>query len=87
MNIRDTASINELLVLSNLESYNGEMIRNGKSRQERYERLVEMRNEQLRILQNANADFNFRKLAGRSAGFLPDSSDEITSDDENVWKG
>ena len=84
MNIRDTASINELLVLSNLESYNGEMIRNGKNRQERYERLVEMRNEQLRILQNANADFNFRKLAGRSAGFLPDSSDEITSDDENV---
>ena len=64
MNIRDTASINELLVLSNLESYNAEMIRQGKSRQERFELLMEMRNQQLKVLQQANADFNFKKLSG-----------------------
>ena len=64
MNIRDTASINELLVLSNLESYNAEMIRRGKSRQERFELLMEMRNQQLKVLQQANADFNFKKLSG-----------------------
>ena len=47
MNIRDTASINELLVLSNLESYNAELIRQGKSRPERFALLMEMRNKQI----------------------------------------
>ena len=51
-------------MLSNLESYNAEMIRRGKSRQERFELLMEMRNQQLKVLQQANADFNFRKLSG-----------------------
>lgn len=64
MNVRDTASINELLVLSNLESYNAEMIRQGRNRQERFEMLMEMRNQQLKVLQQANADFNFKKLSG-----------------------
>lgn len=60
----EAASINELLVLSNLESYNAEMIRQGKNRQERFELLMEMRTQQLKVLQQANADFNFKKLSG-----------------------
>ena len=70
MNIRDTASINELLVLSNLESYNAEMIRQNCTRQNRFERLVEMRNEQLKVLERANAEYNFRKLTGNEQKML-----------------
>ena len=72
MNIRDTASINELLVLSNLESYNAELIRQGKSRPERFAFLMEMRNKQMEILLQANADFNFKKLIGNEPKQLPE---------------
>jgi hypothetical protein len=34
-NIRDFASINELTVLSNLETHNAELIKEGKSKEER----------------------------------------------------
>ena len=34
-NIRDYVSINELTVLSNLESHNAELIKEGKSKEER----------------------------------------------------
>ena len=71
MNIRDTASINELLVLSNLESYNAELIRQGKNRPERFALLMEMRNKQMEILLQANADFNFKKLIGNEPKQLP----------------
>ena len=63
-NCIETRQLKLLLVLSNLESYNAEMIRRGKSRQERFELLMEMRNQQLKVLQQANADFNFKKLSG-----------------------
>lgn len=38
-NIRDYATINELTVLSNLESHNAELIKNGKSKEERFDRM------------------------------------------------
>ena len=63
-NCIESRQLKLLLVLSNLESYNAEMIRRGKSRQERFELLMEMRNQQLKVLQQANADFNFKKLSG-----------------------
>jgi len=75
MNIRDTASINELLVLSNLESYNGELIRQVKSRSDRFELLLEMRNKQLDVLLQVNADFNFRKLTGNDPKQLSDGKE------------
>ncbi len=34
-NVRDYATINELMVLSNLETHNAQMIRDGKSKEER----------------------------------------------------
>lgn len=36
MNIRDTATINQLVVLSNMESYNSELIKQGAGRQVRF---------------------------------------------------
>lgn len=50
MNIRDIASINELAVLSNLESANADMMRNGIARQVRFQKLYEIAKYQLEIL-------------------------------------
>lgn len=52
-NLRDYASINELTVLSNLESHNAELIKEGKCKEERYEILSEIAKYQLDILNNA----------------------------------
>lgn len=52
-NVRDYASINELTVLSNLESHNAEMIKEGKSKEERFEILNGIAKYQLDILNNA----------------------------------
>ena len=52
-NVRDYASINELTVLSNLESHNAELIKDGKSKEERFEILNEIAKYQLNILSNA----------------------------------
>ena len=52
-NLRDYATINELTVLSNLESHNAEMIKEGKSKEERFEVLSEIAKYQLNILNNA----------------------------------
>ncbi len=50
MNIRDIASINELAVLSNLESLNAEIIKSRVERKDRYEKLKEIANYQMTIL-------------------------------------
>lgn len=50
MNIRDIASINELAVLSNLETLNAEMINNGLEKAVRYKRLKEISEYQLLIM-------------------------------------
>ena len=53
-NVRDYATINELTVLSNLETHNATMIREGKSKAERFEILKEIAQYQLNILNEAN---------------------------------
>ena len=52
-NVRDYATINELTVLSNLESHNAELIKEGKSKEERFVLLSEIARYQLGILNNA----------------------------------
>ncbi len=52
-NVRDYATINELTVLSNLESHNAQMIREGKSKAERFEILKQIAEYQIRILGEA----------------------------------
>ena len=52
-NVRDYSSINELTALSNLETHNAQMIREGKSKEERFLALKEIAEYQLRILNEA----------------------------------
>ena len=50
MNIRDIASINELVVLSNIESFNAEMIKSKIDKIERFNKLKEIAKYQMTIL-------------------------------------
>jgi predicted nuclease of predicted toxin-antitoxin system len=62
MNIRDIASINELAVLSNLESMNAELIKDGREKEERYLKLKEISNYQLTILNEKDFMKALKKL-------------------------
>ena len=62
MNIRDIASINELAVLSNLESMNAELIKNGIGKEERYLKLKEISDYQLTILNEKDFMKALKKL-------------------------
>ena len=52
-NVRDYATINELTVLSNLETHNAQMIREGKGKEERFSVLKEIADYQMKILNEA----------------------------------
>lgn len=52
-NVRDFATINELTVLSNLESHNSQMLREGKEKGERFKILQEIAEYQLNVLNAA----------------------------------
>ena len=52
-NIRDYASISELTVLSNLETHNAELIKQGLSKAERFENLQQIAQYQLQVLTEA----------------------------------
>jgi len=49
-NVRDYATIHELTVLSNLETHNAHMIREGKSKEERFTVLKEIASYQMSVL-------------------------------------
>jgi len=63
LNIRDFASINELAVLSNIESLNAELIKKRIEKSERFIQLREMAVYQLEILDKKNAMKAMKKLA------------------------
>lgn len=63
MNIRDCGSINELVVISNMESMNAEMIKRGDSKKDRYDILKRMATEQLAHLDAIEAEKQFRRLS------------------------
>jgi len=50
LNIRDLASINELMVLSNIESMNAEMMRSGIDKKIRFDMLQDIAQRQLKLL-------------------------------------
>ena len=52
-NVRDFASINELTVLSNLETHNAQMLREGRNKTERFQILKDIAEYQLNILNAA----------------------------------
>ena len=62
LNIRDFASINELAVLSNIESMNAEMIKKGIEKPERFHQLQEIAEYQLKILNEKNSLKATKKL-------------------------
>lgn len=51
-NMRDNATLNQLLILANLESYNAVLINQGVTQKERMERLREVAVQQLKILES-----------------------------------
>ena len=53
-NMRDYATINELTVLSNLESHNAELIKEGKTKEERFNILSSIASYQLNVLNKAS---------------------------------
>jgi hypothetical protein len=63
MNLRDVASINELAVLSNLESANADMMRNSISRQVRFQKLYEIARYQLEILNKQDFIKSIKKIS------------------------
>ena len=53
-NMRDVATLNQLLVLANLESYNAVLITQGKNQKERMELLRQLAVQQLETLENVS---------------------------------
>lgn len=70
-NMRDFASINELAVLSNLESHNAEMIKDGLSKKERFVKLLAIAKYQIGIL--SEQDY-IKSLKKTSESFYLDAS-------------
>jgi hypothetical protein len=62
LNIRDIASINELVVLSNLESFNAELLKRGVDKSNRYKFLYEMATSQIERLDSIDAAKKFRAI-------------------------
>lgn len=62
LNMRDAATINQLIVLSNMESYNAELIKQGLAIEKRKVILHKAAREQLIKLESLNAEQNFSKL-------------------------
>jgi hypothetical protein len=65
LNIRDIASINELVVLSNLESLNAELIKSKINKQIRFKKLKEISTYQLTILNEKDFMKTLKKLNDR----------------------
>ena len=63
-NMRDVASLNQLLVLANLESYNAVLINQGKDQKERMELLRQLAVQQLQTLESMSLN-NLSKLEAR----------------------
>jgi len=63
LNIRDFASINELAVLSNIESLNADMIRNKIEKLDRFNKLRQITQYQLQILNEKDFMKTLKKLS------------------------
>ena len=62
MNIRDSATINQLIVLSNIESLNAELIKQSIAKEDRLSILHRAAQEQLAVLIARNSEQNFTAL-------------------------
>ena len=64
LNLRDVASINELVVLSNLESFNSELIKLNIPKETRFRQLMQIAQTQLEQLNKLEIDKKFREING-----------------------
>ncbi|MFV0265620.1 MAG: KilA-N domain-containing protein [Draconibacterium sp.] len=62
MNIRDVASINELAILSNLETLNAQMIKENLDKSDRFQKLKEIARYQLEVLNEKDFIKAIKKL-------------------------
>ena len=62
-NLRDVASINDLAILSNLESLNATLVKNGLSKKERAKILIETAKEQKKILDGVDFIKSIKKTS------------------------
>ena len=67
-NMRDYASLNELLVLANMESYNAVLISEGMEQKERMIELRKLARTQLMSLKKLG-DSSIKKLEGKNNNF------------------
>ena len=72
-NVRDYATINELTVLSNLETHNAHMIREEKSKEERFAVLKEIADYQMKILSEAGQITGIEEIEDG-----PENNDDIS---------
>ena len=79
MNIRDIASINELAVLSNLESLNAELVKSGIDKEKRFEKLSEVAIYQLTILNEKDFLKALKKLNNK---VYVDEKNKLKKDEE-----
>ena len=73
-NIRDMASINELLILTNLENLNADLIKRKIDKKERIRALAKVANEQKALLDKVDIVKSLKKIDGRT---LPDAQRQI----------
>ena len=62
-NIRDIASINELVVLSNIETINAQLIKENVNKETRFVKLQEIAEYQLAVLDGNNSIKSLKKLS------------------------
>lgn len=74
LNIRDIADLHQLIVLSNLESYNAIMIKNGISKEDRLFELIKIAEYQLGILKEMS-NYTLDKLKSPNQKLLENEDD------------
>ena len=74
--MRDYASLNELLVLANMESYNAILIGKGMEQKERMVELRKLARKQLTSLEKLN-DNGIKKLEGKNLSKTFNNVDEM----------
>ena len=79
-NLRDIASINDLAVLSNLESLNATLLKNGLSRKDRARILIETAKEQKKVLDSLDVIKSLKKM---SITTYPDAQQSQAKNDGN----
>lgn len=75
-NIRDSASINELLVITNLESQNAAMMREGLDKKTRLEKLQEIAQIELERLNNYDFTKSLKRLTPETYLLEDNTSDK-----------